>query len=92
MKQLIIDFNCVSIATNSPINQGSITGQNNILKTHLDQGLRINMVAAKKLGIETLHSRIAEMRKIMELESEWITVNSIRCKSYWKKIVSNNQN
>jgi hypothetical protein len=81
MQQLTIDF-----TSQSPINTELFTKKNSLLYNYLNSGNRINHELAQELlGIKHLHSRIAEVRKFMEIECRYVKINGITCKEYWKK-------
>ena len=77
----------IQFETKSPINFDKLTKQNKILWEHLLSGKTINMLQAPEIGIRTLHSRIAEIRKAIKntnylLHSRFIRVNNVSVKEY----------
>ncbi len=64
------------------MNNNTPKAYNTNLYDHLQQGNAINFVQAKALGITQLDSHIAEIRKITNVYSRTVRINTVKCMEY----------
>jgi hypothetical protein len=75
--QSTIDF-----TTNSPINSESLGKQNKVIYEYLLTHDSINMTIGVQMGIYSFHSRLAELRKVVQVYDKYIRVGNTTVKSY----------